>query len=92
MIESKEDIETIKKRIASVIPHMLQAAQLAKSKAKDGATVQFAVIAKNPDGSGSVGASFDCDTFLADLAAVFPPSIEDMQEARFASIFGPFGL
>jgi hypothetical protein len=51
----------------------------------------FAVIAKNPDGGGQIGASFECAEFLADLEAVFPPSEDDVLDAKAACLVSKMG-
>ena len=79
-------IEQARADIAKIVPHLRVAAEDAKRRAKADATIQFAIIAKNPNGSGAIGASFECDEFLTDLEAVFPPTEQDVLAARAACL------
>jgi hypothetical protein len=64
---SKEDARL---NLRAVIQHFFIAANMAKMQAKAGAKVCLAVIAKNPDGSGQVGATFEAREFLANLVTL----------------------
>jgi hypothetical protein len=81
-----KDVERAKADLATIVPHLRVAAEDALRRAKDGAKVEFAIIAKNPDGSGQVGASFECEEFLSDLETVFPPSEDDVMHAKAACL------
>ena len=80
------DIETAKANIAIAVPHRREAARDAQRRASAGAIVEFAVVARNPDGSGTVGAGFQCEEFLTDLETVFPPSEDAKAEAAAACL------
>jgi hypothetical protein len=84
-------IENAKSDIASVVPHLRQAATDAIGRAKPGAIVKFAIVAQNPDGTGQVGATFDCEAFLSDLEMVFPPSEDAKLEAAAACLVSKLG-
>ncbi len=67
-IEIKVPPEVLaRERLGKVAPHLRAAARDAKLRAKPDARTWLAVIAKNPDGSGQVGAELELDEFLADL-------------------------
>lgn len=87
-----KDIETAKADLASIVPHLRQAAADALQRAKPGAKVEFAIIAKNPDRSGEVGASFECEEFLSDLETVFPPSEEAKLNAAADCLVAKLGF
>jgi len=65
-----KSIVKAKADIAKLTPHLRIAAEDALRRAKPGAVVRLAVIAHNPDGSGQVGAEFDCEEFFEDLETV----------------------
>jgi hypothetical protein len=77
-----KSVDLAKADLATLVPHLRVAARDALKRANAGATVEFAVIAKNPDGSGQIGASFQCEEFLSDLETVFPPSESDVKSAE----------
>lgn len=77
-----KDVEEAKADLATIVPHLRVAAEDALRRAKNGAKVCFAIIAKNPDGTGQVGADFECEEFLSDLETVFPPTEDDVMRAK----------
>jgi hypothetical protein len=79
-------IDKAKADLSIVVPHLRAAAKDALRRAKPGAVVKLAIIAKNPDGSGQVGADFECEEFIADLEAVFPPTEEARLDAEAACL------
>lgn len=81
-----KDIEKAKADLATVVPHLRESAMDALRQAMPGAIVQLAIIAKNPDGSGQVGASFACEEFISDLETVFPPSEDAVMGAKAACL------
>lgn len=84
-------IEQAREDLAHVVPYLRQAAVDATHRARPGARIQLAIIAKNQDGSGQIGASFDCEDFLSDLETIFPPSEDDVLQAQAACILSKVG-
>jgi hypothetical protein len=76
--------------LAQIVPHLHQAAKEVKEKAGSDSRIQLAIIAKRPDGSGQIGAAFDCDEFLSDLALVFPFNEGATDDAAATSIVHRF--
>lgn len=56
-------------RLRAVLPHIKLAASMAKIQQPDG-QICLAIISKNAEGKGSMGASFEAEPFFADLEAV----------------------
>lgn len=56
-------------RLLSALPHILVASQMAKDAVPEG-TVCLAIVAKKPDGSGQLTASFECEEFFKDILMV----------------------
>lgn len=56
-------------RLLSALPHILVATQMAQDAVPDG-KVCLAIVAKKPDGSGQLTASFECEEFFKDILMV----------------------
>ena len=72
---------TPKEKLRTALPHLRYAAKMAQEKTKSG-TIELAIISKNPDGTGQVGACFRADEFLDDLAAVLEITPEEAAEGE----------
>lgn len=73
--EKKEAVE----RLKLVLPHLFIAANMARLEVPQG-KVFLATIAKNPDGSGRVTASFEAEAFLRDVEALVGPLLSSREE------------
>jgi len=65
-------------RLRGALPHMRLAIEMAQQEEPDG-TVQLAIIAINPDGSGKMTAAFDYHDFFNDLAEILGLTTESVQ-------------
>lgn len=81
-----KSIEQAKADLAKMVPYLRQAATDATQRAGKGSRIEFAIVSKRPDGSGTVGAVFECEEFLSDMEAVFPPSEADKADAEAACL------
>lgn len=70
MSASDEQREAARKKLTEVVPHLALAIEMVRMAESKEAQVHLAVLVKNPDGSGRVGASFEAEEFLDDLARV----------------------
>lgn len=74
-------------RLRLVIPHLRAAATEALGKANPDAKAELAIIARNQDGSGQVGAGFELEAFLVDVGQILDhiAALEAEQRARPAA-------
>jgi hypothetical protein len=87
-----KSIEQSRGDIAAIVPHLRQGAKDAMRRATDGAVIEIAIIAKNPDGTRQIGCSFRADEFLSDMEEVFPPTEESKSEAELFSFLDNLGV
>lgn len=65
-------MEEIRERLHAMAFNLKLAVEMARVSEPKG-TVKLAIILKNEDGSGTMGASFDANEFLKDLEAFTTP-------------------
>ena len=86
------DVNQAIARLRIGVHHMKVARTLALERAKDGAVAEIAIVAKNPDGSGEIGASLGFDDFFADIqmliGEVEEPKDKDLALGRFKGLTG----
>lgn len=56
-------------RLKAALPHIALAVKMAQAQDPSG-RVALAVLVKNPDGTGQITASFECEGFISDILEV----------------------
>ena len=68
-IEADQKASESMDRLLKALPHVFVAMKMAEAKVPGG-SVCLAVVAKKPDGSGQLTASFECEGFFNDILTI----------------------
>jgi hypothetical protein len=70
-------IEQARADLLGALPYFRNA--VARARAKEMGQVKLGILCENPDGSGNIEMSFECDAFFDDLASVLgaPPQTDE---------------